>query len=113
MASHGTPPMITEVLRTPLPLPSCPLMADSAIPKAVSPIHDLRAREFDIMTPIEVQVRPQGAVRRSLALHSSGTLEWPASGFRDDRQRGTMDMHLAGLIAFAGVCAALLLGWLP
>lgn len=79
--------MITEVLRTPLPLPSCPLMADSAIPKAVSPIHDLRAREFDIMTPIEVEVRPERTIRRRLTLDSSGTLEWPASGFRDDRHR--------------------------
>lgn len=102
-----------EVLRTVLPLPSCVLLADSAIPKAVSPIHDLCAREFDIMTPIKVEVRRQGTVRRSLALYSSGTLERPASGFRDDRQQGALDPTLAGLVVLAAVCALMLSGWLP
>ena len=94
------------------PLLSCALRADSAIPKTVAPMHDLRARDVDSKTPIRVAVRPQHRTRGSLTPYSSGTLEWPASGFLDDRQRGAIDSTLAGLVVLAAVCALMLSGWL-
>ncbi|MBL8450368.1 MAG: helix-turn-helix domain-containing protein [Dechloromonas sp.] len=89
---NAIPPIVTgqcaEVLgliRQHQPMLSFVLTADHAIPEAAARVHDLRARGFNIVTTILSEVEFRGSIRRSAALYSLGSPEWPAPGFLEGR----------------------------
>ena len=98
---------VLELIRLHGPILSFVMTADYAIPEAAARVHDLRAKGFNILTQIQPEITFRGRVRRNAARYSIGCPEWIAP---PPRQAGSVDLHLAGLLAFGTVCLVLLAG---
>lgn len=67
------------------------LTADYAIPEAAARGHNLRVMGFNIVTTILPEVEFREAIRRSAALYSLGSPEWPCPSFFGEEGGGDAD----------------------